>query len=313
MNKRDFLYLYQPEKYDFTEENASDTYKVLNGLDRFFAYMIDDKGKDCAYEEVIKIRKQLDELNVFEGLVDPDSNCELLCDIYKTLWDKNYLEYWNPRKNLICGETMNSANTTLDKFASLNKSKYDELSNQEMTIRYLIKRFYDEDGKLKSFLEKEEHLKKFIETYHTLGNFIPFPKGCNSPRGCGTTKDYWDLTLKHIYDYYPNKDKNAIQNIYKNSEIINNFIDWLEKFGDWETFVKKNYLMPFVNINDNGSYAKPKELWEGHFSGAILPGTTEQCNAYFKNASEWILARGKLIVEELKKEVNKKANESSEA
>ena len=41
-----------PESYDFTEENTSDNYKALNGLERFFAYMIKYKGKNCSYEKV---------------------------------------------------------------------------------------------------------------------------------------------------------------------------------------------------------------------------------------------------------------------
>ena len=46
-----------------------------------------------------------------------------------------------------------------------------------------------------------------------IGNFMPIPNGCNSPRGTGVLKDYWDLTLLNIYRYY-------VDNNYKALEII---------------------------------------------------------------------------------------------
>lgn len=314
MNMRSFLNLDHPEKYDFTECTAGDAYKQLNSPERFFAYHSSKVKGSTRFEIGSAKYAELKERGVLDGLVDPDSNCRLLRDIYALLWEEKYLDF---RGLFICGETMNSANTTLNEFISSNKREHEKLnefknstkSRQNMSINYLINRFYDSDNELKSFLDETESLKKFLSIYHTLGNFIPFPVGCNPTRGCGTTCDYWDLTLKHIYEYYKIKDSDKtedaaviIQKICKNTSKIpdaeTNLKKWLDKFGSWESFIDENYMSPFVDEN-----GEPKELWEGHFDGAVLPDF-DQCNEYFKNASEWILARGKLMVEVLREKIS---------
>lgn len=279
-----------PESYDFTEENTSDNYKDLNGLERFFAYMIKYKGKNCSYEKIKEKHRQLYNQNVFENLVDPDSKCRLIRTIYAILWDERYLDF---RGFFISGETMNSANTTFNRYVQL--SSYNKLK-QGKGVLGTINLYYSND-EFKMHLNSNNNLVEFINIYHTIGNFIPFPLGCNSPRGYNNPRieDYWDLTLKYIYDYY-HGDKNAIQNIYTNFEIEKKFRDWLDEFGNWETFIDDNYMSPFVYEN-----GKPKELWKGHFGGAVLPETINQCNEYFKNAYDWILARGELMVKELRK------------
>ena len=47
----------------------------------------------------------------------------------------------------------------------------------------------------------------------------------------------------------------------------------------------------FVNQNVDGSYGIPKELWRGHFSGAVLPNSIEQIEQFCVNASCFITAR----------------------
>ena len=313
MNMHDFLELEYPEKYDFTECTASDAYKQLNSLERFFAYHSCKVKGSTRFETGAAKYNELEVRGVLDGLVEPDSNCILLRDIYALLWEEKYLNF---RALFISGETMNSANTTLNEFISSNERENEKLnefrrktkSKQNMSIKYLTNRFYDSDGELKTFLDENESLKKFVSIYHTLGNFIPFPEGCNPTRGCGTTSDYWDLALKHIYEYYNVKDcyKNEdaaviIRKICKNTSKIpnaeTNLKKWLDNFGSWKTFIYDNYMSPFVNKN-----GEPKELWEGHFCGAVLPDF-DQCNEYFKNASEWILKRGELMVEAMRKRI----------
>lgn len=214
---------------------------------------------------------------------DPDSSNQFLRCIYKQLWKENLPD---------CSDTMNSVQTTFNRLLACYNNE-EKIYKRSASLKYIVDLYY------KNELDKEHihDVEALMNVYHTIGNYMPVPEGVNNWKN-SMFKDYFDLFLSFIYEYY-----NVNTNLKK----------WLDKFDNWDDFINKNYLMPFVNINDKVGYAEPKELWEGHFRGAILPETTEQCNAYFKNASEWILARGKLMVEELKKEVNKKANESSEA
>ena len=128
-----------PERYDFTEENTSDNYKKLKGLDRFFTYMIKYKGENCNYEKVKEKYTQLFNQQVFEKLVDPDSNCMLLRKIYTILWDERYLDF---RGRFISGETMNSANTTFNRYVQL--SSYNEFK-QGKGVLGTINLYYSND------------------------------------------------------------------------------------------------------------------------------------------------------------------------
>lgn len=115
-----------PERYDFTEEDTSDNYKNLNGLERFFAYIIKYKGKTCNYEKVKEKYAQLYNQQVFENLVDPDSKCMLLRKIYTILWDERYFDF---QGRFISGNTMNSANTTFNRYVQLSPYHRDWYNN----------------------------------------------------------------------------------------------------------------------------------------------------------------------------------------
>ena len=80
---------------------------------------------------------------------------------------------------------------------------------------------------------------------------------------------------------------------------------WLLSYGSWDTFVETNFLSSFVEKSkyQGVKYGSPKELWKGHFGGAVLPDTPNKCNEYFKNASKWIGKRGKLMVEARRKRI----------
>ena len=286
-----------PERYDFTEEDTSDNYKNLNGLERFFAYIIKYKGKTCNYEKVKEKYAQLYNQQVFENLVNPDSKCMLLRKIYTILWDERYLDF---RGRFITGNTMNSANTTFNRYVQL--SPYNKFK-QEKAVLGTISLYYS-NNEFKTHLNSNNNLVEFINSYHTLGNFIPFPVGCNSPRRVSSSiRDYWDLTIACVYNYYAenkNKIKRKENELYSLEDFLDGenlirFKDWLDEFGGWKTFVEDNYMSSFIDKN-----GKPKELWKGHFDGAVLPETIDQCNEYFKNASEWILKRGELMVEAIR-------------
>lgn len=297
MKINDFLKMEDqgPLRYDFSNDCSSKKYGEIDNIkstyEKFFVYMDVKKKLYLIAEKGMKI-------------VDPDSESVLLQEIYEKLWgSEDHLKY------CITGDTMNSVNTTLNQAFPEDKS-----------IKCRVRKYADKDKKdeFLSKFDKVEGLKKFISLYHTIGNFIPFPYGCNGPRGTGKTNDYWDLALLCIYKYYKLKEEKWIEAIVGNKKDY--FIKWLKGFGSWDNFVEKNYLQDFVRVNESTKdedqkYGSPKELWEKHLKEfdskefdfkefedkeAVLPTDKEQIEQFCKNASEWILARGQRMIDELR-------------
>ena len=304
MTVDEFLSLEKPEEYDFTEDWGNSLnqkqkeslreYRTLEPWNKYFEYVRNDAIKD------------------------PDTNSMLLQEIYKNLWkDDEILGCCRKsEKARISGETMNSVNVTLNSlFADFIESPNDlrkfREGRQRVSKKYISGLYFDnfkeKQDKFKSYFKEYEHIEKYLSTYHTLGNFIPVPVGCNAPRGKSVVKDYWDLTLACIYNFYAEKE-NRKDRIYK---MVNGFemeysigmmfsgdepfekniklyMKYLNLFKTWSGFVEQNYL---TNNFVNGVSGRPKELWEGHFSGKILPETEEQYNNFFKNATTYINAR----------------------
>lgn len=222
------------------------------------------------------------------------------------------------------GDTMNSYVTTIHEFIR-NSPQMDEMKKRGI--------FYEDPSKPKgkplsnweaAFLQQYEYCKTLLPSFafvyirqiHTLGNFIPVPfisnnEGeFNSPRGRGSSKDYWDLALVCLYNYYAQKAghlaitrhgktiytlewmlKDPEKRDYKTRANVNLCKDWLDFRVSWNHFVEKNFLQDFVN-QEGGGYGQPKELWFGHFDGKLLPEKQEQFDAFFCNASSQIIARG---------------------
>lgn len=321
MNMKEFLALEAPDRYDFSNDGAREAYHVLDGFhdtyEKFFTYMHDRAKSPDIYEEgkagVMTYGAEYKEEceSRFGTIHDPDSESGLLQEIYTKLWDELNLEYCRGKKKYIQGETMNSANTTLcklyEKSIETQEQRNDrsdikpaKCKSQGISIAYIISRYAEKKSEQKEKYDKIEGLKCFLSVYHTLGNFIPVPAGCNGPRGCsGSVKDYWDLTLKIIYEYYV-CEKDKIKDIVgKENELYDVYKKWLDSFqdndtarGNWQCFVEKNYLQDFVNQNDDGSYGMPKELWKGHFKESVLPNGIEQIEQFYVNASCFITARG---------------------
>ena len=168
-------------------------------------------------------------------------------------------------------------------------------------MKYIAELYYENE------LDKEHihDAEALMNVYHTIGNYMPVPNGVNTWKA-NAFKDYFDLFLVFIYNYYNAKNilvENDYSCIKLKGTMVEEFDNWLDKFGSWNTFVEKNYLKNFVKKNNDGTYGKPKELWKGHFGGAVLPKTTGQCNEYFKNAHDWILKRGRIMVEAIHKRI----------
>lgn len=351
MNLEEYLKLDEKEKqrYDFSNDGANEEYNKLDSYEdayaKFFVYMYKkalsiknyEEGHAGVMEYGDKFREECKKK--YGKINDPDSGSDLLQKIYKELWhDETSLKYCRTAQGDVQGETMNSVNTTLNelyKYKSNGETcietfkqceergrnfiKPKRCKTQGVSIAYIISRYAEKKTEQEGEYDNIKGLKKFLSVYHTLGNFIPVPVGCNAPRGTGKLKDYWDLTLKVIHDYYyhPDIDDNIMDIVsggrgptkIDKAKLYNKYQKWLDSFkeGDskeeaWKCFVEKNFLQDFVDCNTDGSYGMPKELWKGHFSsGEILPTEIEQIEQFFVNASCWITARSTRMLLKLRK------------
>ncbi len=318
MTLDEFLGLNSPEKYDFSNDGANKDYIKLdnNGIKKFFVYVAVANKFKCDEENIMKIGSMYAKncAEKYKGIPDPDSDSKLLQEIYKYLWeDKNIINFCI-EGDTIKGDTMNSQNTTLNltyKYIESPEQKREreqiKTKNgcQQVSIKYILSRYAEDSSKIEDDFSNIEGLESCIMIYHTLGNFLPVPVGCNGPRGIGALSDYWDLTLKRIHDYY-------INNIDRINEIVGDikavdYRKWLDSFKEengnnsWKCFVEKNYMQDFVNKdNKNCGYGCPKELWEGHFSGEVLPKNITQFEQYYVNSSCCIIARSIRMISKLK-------------
>lgn len=167
---------------------------------------------------------------------DPDMSDEAL-DFYRDF----FAEYFDKERLIpyFRGDCMNSLGWTFGK------------KNKEGTFnphfRSYTRLFTKEDIDL---------FYKFREVYHSKANFIILPSRLNSWRGSYRkddndnygygTCDYFDvlLSLIRMYFYKENICDRALS-------YIEPYKGWLESYGagesGWVRFLKKNYLMPFVN------------------------------------------------------------------
>lgn len=333
---------------DFPEIQALETFDFRDLMWNYYQYYYEKfpRGRqgNKAYEDILNgakemmgekdpaekwyLYKTLDKGQRIQFDCDNSSTtCQLAAEIYMTLWDEDIHAYCEKagtpageRDVTLVGETMNSILTTLNELAK-------KLKGQR---RWSWARWKDlhetAPEEFKEIFDKCPEAREFIAVAHTIGNFLPWPAGCNGPRGTGPVKDYWDLTLKCIYLWYQ-ENKEWLKEgprLPQNGKIVGlfdsqmaNFDQYLATFGTWDMFVEENYMAPFVHlITDSrhqelveelgideieGCYGLPKELWEGHFSGQVLPQKKEQIEVFFKRATERILARGELMVAALRK------------
>lgn len=207
-------------KYDFSNDGANVAYWELNGIEKFFVYMC--VKKDVLNEECFnKFPKKLfDAGEHFKKECKKYTRIQLPQKIYENLWvEENLKPCKNKRNKIITGDTMNSVNTTLNKLyeeyieekfekqkKERQKMKTKKGASQCVSIRYIINRYAENKEGVKGELKNFKGLENFIKSYHTLGNFIPVPVDCNAPRGQEPLKDYWDLTLACIYNWYAEKN-----------------------------------------------------------------------------------------------------------
>lgn len=182
-------------------------------------------------------------------------------------------------KDIIRGETMNSFTTTFNHALRISDNQeqvFDELKidtprspSKYLNVLYTNSNYEKFDVIAKNISEFE----LFAVNTHTIGNFIVLPHWMNTGR-YWFSKDYWDLTLKSMYDF-------------------------LNPLGAWENFVEKYYLQVFVNED----YI-PVELWKEHFSSVVKP-TNNQISHFLKNVNLRVEKRGKLLTKILCENINR--------
>lgn len=246
----------------------------------------------------------------------------LLQKIYQMLWQEDHLTLcFDGEGKVIKGDTMNSTwimlNSVYKFLIETEEQKEERLRLRQRYVhkKYILSRYAENPEGVTRKLDEIKGLRDFLSCSHTLGNFIPVPNGCNGPRGMRSVKDYWDLTLKVIYDYYKGNEDRIEGMVGKNKEGV--YKKWLATFsgengqGRWNCFVERNYMQAFVKEKDeNGNYGGPKELWTGHFNGSVClrwdrkrenarGQVRKQAEEYFTNASKWIILRSQRMIEEL--------------
>lgn len=297
----------QPEMFDFRDlmPKYYGSYKKRHQKNTIYVKLLEELEEMNTQDSFKKwfLYRTLGVGSAYKGCGKPfdcdnsNETCQLTAEIYKALWNKEVLSFCG-KEDCPVGETMNSVSTTLGKLTGNKGMKQ-------------WKKLYKSDPEcFQRISNKHPEVKEFIAVCHTIGNFTVWPAGCNGPRGIGSVKDYWDLTLQYIYQwYYNNKDlprpkNDALRNLF-GSQMVN-FSNWLVAFGSWDEFVRANYMQDFVYAPDNksaaldnGPFGEPRPLWNGHFSGNVLP-EGEQIEEFFKNATECIKARSERMVKALR-------------
>lgn len=188
----------------------------------------------------------------------------------------SFFNWQNSFKDGIRGETMNSFTTTFLRAIYLSENRdsvYDEIrinKNQYLKKQYAILLEEKNYGKFSIIKNNLEEFEAFAKLTHSIGNFTVLPNWMNTGRGGSfTICDYWDLTLKSLYDFlYP--------------------------LDAWNNFVEKYYLQPFLNKD-----LKPVEFWDNHFNDSVNITDKNQVQQFLFRVNRSIAERGKFIKRKL--------------
>ena len=315
------------DAFDFVEDCAGKEYiDEKDPIKRYFVYIVEDFKCDEESPEYFKIGKEYAK-KYGKTAKDPDNSSKLLKKVLKELGLSNKTR-----------DTMNSASTTMNQlyelFIETENEKIERENNnsrQKVSKIYRFSRYAQNESDQNEKYKKRKGLEGFLKVHHSIGNYISVPEACNRPRGTGPTMDYWDLTLLYIYEYYSEKnDVKWVEMILGNIETEKalRYKEWLKSFvnglnePDWNEFVKRNYMQPFVCVEVDGkwkngdecsdaelrdatSFGKPLQLWSEHFCSdtPVLPQEEEDFEQFFDNATKRIKKRGELMKEALIKKL----------
>lgn len=296
-------------RYDFREEIIQ--FPSDDPVDRYYIYKaigIAETDNDLTYQDQIS-----GEYKVLVEKGEADRS-ELLKDIYQHIWKTEYLDVCTRNGTEFSGDTMNSIFTTFTKWLSAVQAIKGpgQWSNRKVLQRYIDKNEKNESILYAAVKEDKDRVLSFFKSSYTLGNFIPAP-AVFQQRGFSPSKDYWDLALAAIYNYYRSNDKvgkdtvctfirpepYSLEWLLRGEKNAEKCKPWLDRFKTWDNFVEQNFMQPFT-VTENGSYGPPVPLWDDHFLKGGLPQNEDQFQQFFTNATERILARGELIAKKVK-------------
>ena len=296
-------------RYDFREEIIQ--FPSDDPVDRYYIYKaigIAETDNDLTYQDQIS-----GEYKVLVEKGEADRS-ELLKDIYQHIWKTEYLDVCTRNGTEFSGDTMNSIFTTFTKWLSAVQAIKGpgQWSNRKVLQRYIDKNEKNESILYAAVKEDKDRVLSFFKSSYTLGNFIPAP-AVFQQRGFSPSKDYWDLELAAIYNYYRSNDKvgkdtvctfirpepYSLEWLLRGEKNAEKCKPWLDRFKTWDNFVEQNFMQPFT-VTENGSYGPPVPLWDDHFLKGGLPQNEDQFQQFFTNATERILARGELIAKKVK-------------
>lgn len=296
-------------RYDFREEIIQ--FPSDDPVDRYYIYKaigIAETDNDLTYQDQIS-----GEYKVLVEKGEADRS-ELLKDIYQHIWKTEYLDVCTRNGTEFSGDTMNSIFTTFTKWLSAVQAIKGpgQWSNRKVLQRYIDKNEKNESILYAAVKEDKDRVLSFFKSSYTLGNFIPAP-AVFQKRGFSPSKDYWDLALAAIYNYYRSNDKvgkdtvctfirpepYSLEWLLRGEKNAEKCKPWLDRFKTWDNFVEQNFMQPFT-VTENGSYGPPVPLWDDHFLKGGLPQNEDQFQQFFTNATERILARGELIAKKVK-------------
>lgn len=190
------------------------------------------------------------------------------------------------------GDTMTSIWTTLKEYIKL-RTGVSEINENDTWERFILR----EHKKIKlSF-----NAGVFLELGHSIGNFIPVPRGFNVGRSNWGKWDYWDLTLYQIYQWYKdnsvrsgNYNNQALEILFQNDtnkeSSIKYCVSWLECFETWGSFVKYNYMESFLDKN-----GVPKSFFKNHSLSYPIPKTIKEFEEFLKRQMNVLLVVEKLL------------------
>ena len=299
-------------RYDFREEIIQ--FPSGDPVDRYYIYKaigIAETDNDLTYQDQIS-----GEYKVLVEKGEADRS-ELLKDIYQHIWKTEYLDVCTRNGTEFSGDTMNSIFTTFTKWLSAVQAIKGpgQWSNRKVLQRYIDKNEKNESILYAAVKEDKGRVLSFFKSSYTLGNFIPAP-AVFQKRGFSPSKDYWDLALAAIYNYYLSNDTvgkdtvctfirpepYSLEWLLRGEKNAENCKPWLNCFETWDNFVEQNFMQPFT-VTENGSYGPPVPLWDDHFLKGGLPQNEDEFQQFFTNATQRILARGEMIAKKVKETI----------
>ena len=158
-------------------------------------------------------------------------------------------------------------------------------------------------------------VKVFLQSYTMFGNYMCIPGSSyqltpnkwtsfNIARSNMGKWDTVDTLLWKIYAYYSTGNQLYLKELFtdKKEELAHETLQWLNSFGDWNNFIDKNVLLPFVDnrtmIPISLKTGVTIKISVGEKYNAI-PQNYQEFLVFFEQASMRIKLRSKLIYEKI--------------